>query len=172
MTSEPRLPHAVSTTVPVVEERLELGRERVTTGAVRVRLDSETVHERVALHEADEQVQVERVARGVPVAERREPWLDGAVLVVPVYEERLVTERRLVLREELRIVRRRTERTGHAELPVQHQRVRIERLGGDGLWHADLGAEPQAVAAGPGVIPTEPGASAPATTSTSSSKET
>jgi uncharacterized protein (TIGR02271 family) len=89
--------------VPVVAERLIVGKRLRDAGGVRVR---KTVRERE--EEADvplrrEEIAVERrpVGRLVdgPVAVREE---DG-VLIVPVLEEVLVVEKRLVLREELHI---------------------------------------------------------------------
>jgi stress response protein YsnF len=84
-------------------------------------------------------VDVERRPRDEAVGERREPWLDGEVLVVPVYEEVLVTERRLVLREEIRLVRRRESRTEHHEVPLMRQRAVLERRGPDGQWRPEPG---------------------------------
>ena len=53
---------------------------------------------------------------------------DGKVFVVPVLEEVLVVEKRLVLREELRL--RRTSDTQHVEqvVPVRRQTATVDRL--------------------------------------------
>src|SRR5688572_22734860 len=94
-------------TLPVVEEVLKVDRRKVETGAVRVRLSTTETTQPLQLDAWSERVEVERVAIGQPVAERREPWHDGDVLVVPVYEEQVVLQRTLVLKEELRLRRRR-----------------------------------------------------------------
>jgi uncharacterized protein (TIGR02271 family) len=110
-------------------------------------LDLPVAHERVA---------VERRARGEPVGERREPWLEGEVLVVPVYEEVLVTERRLVLREEIRLTRYRESRVEHHEVPLQRQRAVLERRGADGTWRPEPGAVAAQDEIPPGPRPASP----------------
>jgi stress response protein YsnF len=46
---------------------------------------------------------VDRVDVNELADERREPWYEGNTLVVPVYEEVLVTETKLMLREVVRL---------------------------------------------------------------------
>lgn len=121
------LPHARAqldggpVVVPVVVEELSVGTRVVDTGVVRLR---KVVHERVEVVDTAllrETVHVERVAvnRFVegPVAPREE---DG-VWIIPVLEEVLVVEKRLVLREELRVTRRREP------MPPAPQRVTLRR---------------------------------------------
>ena len=121
-------------TLPVVEEVLEVGRQTVETGAVRVRLGTtETTHP-LRLDSWSERVELERVPIGQPVAERREPWHDGEVLVVPVYEERVVLQRTLVLKEELRLRRRRDHATEESAVVLRRDEVLAERRRGDGAW--------------------------------------
>ena len=113
--------------VPVTEERAEVSTRRVETGRVKV---SKTVTERtevVDLPLTREVVDVERVAvnRVVdgPVETRRE----GDTLIVPVLEEVLVVEKRLMLREELRITTRRTEAHDPQTVTLRREEARVER---------------------------------------------
>jgi uncharacterized protein (TIGR02271 family) len=92
--------------IPVLQEELEVGKRKVETGVTRVK---KTVHEREEVIDeplVKEEVQVERVPinRYVegPVPVREE---DG-VTIVPLLEEVLVVEKRLLLKEELRITKR------------------------------------------------------------------
>src|SRR5690349_7803652 len=108
--------------MPLVEERLVIARCLVETGRVRVHLStaSEDALARETLR--DEHMEVERVALGHEVASApavREE--DGVVLVVPVLEETLVVERRLVLKEELRIRRIATTETVEETIPLRRQ---------------------------------------------------
>jgi len=48
---------------------------------------------------------VEHQTVGQVVSERDEPWEEGDVLVIPMYEEQLVVTKRLVLRERIRVRR-------------------------------------------------------------------
>jgi uncharacterized protein (TIGR02271 family) len=92
--------------IPVLQEELEVGKRKVETGVTRVQ---KTVHEREEVIDqplVKEEVQVERVPinRYVegPVPVREE---DG-VTIVPLLEEVLVVEKKLMLKEELRITKR------------------------------------------------------------------
>ncbi len=77
---------------------------------------------------------VGREVAAAPAAREEE---DGAVLVVPVVEKVLVTERRLVLKEELRIRRVSTSSTSEQTVPLRRQTATVERL------PARLGADPE-----------------------------
>lgn len=119
--------------IPLAEERLAIVRRVVETGRVRVHLSTATEDALVQETLRGERMEVERVALGHEVASaptvREEE--DGAVLVVPVLEEILVVERRLVLKEELRIRRIATTETVEETIPLRRQRASVERLSGD-----------------------------------------
>jgi uncharacterized protein (TIGR02271 family) len=116
--------------VPLVEERLAIARRLVETGRVRVHLSTATEDALVRETLRGERMEVERIALGHEVASA--PAVleeeDGAVLVVPVLEEILVVERRLVLKEELRIRRIATTDTVEETIPLRHQVASVERL--------------------------------------------
>ena len=93
--------------LPLVEETLRVGKRQVETGRVRVSVSTDVQEQVVRETLRSERAELERVAinrelvEGEPApATRQEP--DGTV-VVPVVEEILVVERRLVLREEIRM---------------------------------------------------------------------
>ena len=116
--------------IPLLEERLVVGRREVETGRVRVHLTTTTEDAAVREVLREERVEVERVPIGREVATapavREEE--DGAVLVVPVLEEVLVMERRLVLKEELWIRRVSTNRTSEQTVPLRRQTATVERV--------------------------------------------
>jgi len=116
--------------IPLLEERLVVGRREVETGRVRVHLTTTTEDAAVREVLREERVEVERVPIGREVATapavREEE--DGAVLVVPVLEEVLVVERRLVLKEELWIRRVSTNRTSEQTVPLRRQTATVERV--------------------------------------------
>jgi uncharacterized protein (TIGR02271 family) len=121
-------------TLPVMEEVLHVDRRKVETGAVRLRLSTTETTQPLQLDAWSERVEVERVAIGQPVAARREPWHDADVLVVPVYEEQVVLQRILVLKEELRLRRRREHVTEETVAVLRRDEVHAERRRGDGGW--------------------------------------
>jgi stress response protein YsnF len=66
--------------------------------------------------------------RDEEVQESRQPWYEDDTLVIPVYEERLVTEKRLVLTEVIRI--RRKTKTEQIEVrdTVRREVVDVESI--------------------------------------------
>lgn len=114
--------------VPVAEERLTVGTRPVDLGGVRVRKTVERREEPVEVPLARESIEVERVAVGRPVSSPPAPRYEGSTLVLPVVEERLVLEKRLVLVEEVRVVRR-VDHVVHREAAMlRRERVEIEPI--------------------------------------------
>ena len=115
--------------VPVVEEQLRVGKRVVETGRVRVtksvREREEVVDEPLVREEYD----VERVPVNVYVDEPVGPRHEGDTLIVPVLEEVLVVEKRLLVREELRITRRQTEERETRRVTLLGEEVSVERTG-------------------------------------------
>jgi uncharacterized protein (TIGR02271 family) len=115
----------------VVAEEVRVRKKRVVTGKVRLR--KIVHHEEQTLDEPllRERVNVERVA-----ADR---WVDavppirneGGTLIVPVVEEVLVVEKRLRLREEVRLTWQHEEEHAPQTLVVRREEVVIERVDGE-----------------------------------------
>ena len=118
--------------VPVFEEELSVNIRTIDTGrGVRVH---KTVEEQpVTVDELlmREQVDVHRVAVGqvlpsgaaLPAAR-----YEGDVLIVPVFEEVLVVEKRMKLKEELYITRTRIEESQPQTVVLKKEHVTIERF--------------------------------------------
>ncbi len=117
------------TVLPVVEERLTFGTRRVVTGRVRVRVLTESRDEPVSAELLGETVEVVRVPVGREVAEVPQMRVEGDVTILPVVEEVLVVERRLVLREEVHLRRVPSREVVTTEVPLRRQSVVIERDG-------------------------------------------
>jgi uncharacterized protein (TIGR02271 family) len=114
--------------VPVLEEELVAGARRVKTGSVRVEKHVERRIRRVDLPLLKEDVEirrvpVNRVVNAPPVIRR-----SGDVIVVPVVEEQITITRRLVLKEEVHVLRRRTRERITKEIPVERERAVIQKL--------------------------------------------
>ena len=114
--------------LPVIEERLEVGRRTVETGAVRVRKRVDEVKEQVREPLVSEYVDAERVPIGRVLQEPVGIRHEGDVTIVPVVEERLVTRKELVLVEEIRLTRRREVRETDQEVTLRRESVVVERL--------------------------------------------
>lgn len=120
--------------LPVLEERLQVAIERFDAGAVRVRIVTEEHVEGAEVELVSTEVRPMIVARDVEVAQKLEPYIDGEDLVVPVYEERTVIERRLFLKEEVRLTRVRSEQRERLDVPLRRERAVVERQQPDGSW--------------------------------------
>ncbi|ADI14712.1 YsnF/AvaK domain-containing protein [Truepera radiovictrix] len=109
-------------------EVLKVGKRQVERGRVRIRTrvveTEETVDEPLVREEVDvERVQVERLVEQ-PEGVRQE----GDVTVIPLYEEVLVLEKRLMLTEELRVRKKRTERRNPQRVTLRREEAVVERL--------------------------------------------
>jgi uncharacterized protein (TIGR02271 family) len=119
---------AAAAVVPVIAEDLQVGRRSVETGRVLVTklvreqqqvVDEPTVTEEVVV----ERVPVNRYVDG-PV----EPRQEGETLVLPVLEEVVVVERRLMLKEEVRITKRKSESHKPQTVTLRSEDVKIDRI--------------------------------------------
>jgi stress response protein YsnF len=114
--------------VPLLEERASVDKRTVTTGKVRVVTHTETVEELVRAvldgEEADVMtVEVDQTVSGPAPRIRTE---DG-VTIIPVLEEVLVVEKRLVLKREIRIRMRPTSDTIEIPVKLRKQQAKVER---------------------------------------------
>ncbi len=120
--------------VPLLEEQAHILKRDVVRGRVRVRTVTDSAEERVSAELAGVGFEVTRVPRDEIIAEGASlPTVrkEGDVTILPVLEEVLVVEKRLVLKEEIRIARR--DRTETVDLPItlRRQRAIIERIAPD-----------------------------------------
>lgn len=117
-----------SRVIPVIREQVSVTRREVERGGVRVNKRVEEHEEIVEQPTYREEVTVERVAVGRPVETATAPRQEGDTLIIPVFEEMLVVEKRLVLKEEIRITRRRIEETEQIRVLLREEHVDIENL--------------------------------------------
>jgi len=116
---------STSTTIPVIEEKVDVGKRVVDRGrGVRVTkhvkehdlvIDQPLLREEVMV----ERVPIDRVLGGDLPKQRYE----GDTLIIPVVEEVLVLEKKLRLKEEVRITRR-----SQAEREAQRVRLKSEEV--------------------------------------------
>jgi uncharacterized protein (TIGR02271 family) len=119
-------PPAERLTVPLHEEVLEPEVRTAETGRIRVHKRVETVPEELTVEASREEVDIQRVPVNRQVDTAPTPWREGDTLVIPVVEEVIVTETRLVVREEVRITRRRITEQVPVRGTVRREVVDIE----------------------------------------------
>jgi len=130
--------------IPVFEEELSVAKRVVETSRVQV---SRVTHQHQQLVDELlqlEKVEVERVPVDRPIDAMPSIRQEGDVTIVPVVEEILKVERRLVLKEEVHIRRvKQTER--HQELvTLRRQEALVSRLPIEQPAAPEVGAQPHA----------------------------
>jgi uncharacterized protein (TIGR02271 family) len=111
----------------VAREELEIGKRVVETGRVRIRKLVQAHEECVDEPLMHEEIEVQRIPVDREIQEPVQVRRDGDLLVVPVVEERLVVQKRLVLVEELHIRRRVRQQPHRERVVVRSEEAVIER---------------------------------------------
>ncbi|HET7034137.1 MAG TPA: DUF2382 domain-containing protein [Thermomicrobiaceae bacterium] len=117
---------AVGLTIPVVEEQVEIQTRVVDLGHVHVRKQVEQQLDERTLPLRHQEMQIEHVPVDEVIPEMLEPYMDGDAYVVPIVEEEVVIERRLRLKELLRITRVAAEHEQTLRTPYRRERVVVE----------------------------------------------
>ena len=104
----------------VVKEKLETGRVRVST----------RTHEREAVVDEDlarERVEIETIPMNLRIDAVPDVRQEGDTTIIPVVEERLVLERRLMLKEEVHIRRLRSTERHQEKVKLRYQEAVVTR---------------------------------------------
>jgi len=118
--------------LPLVEEKLRVAKRQVSTGKVRVRSVVDTVEELVRETLVEEKVEVTRVPINEVVTKIPSVRTESGVVIVPIVEEILVVEKRLLLKEEVHIHRHASQETVEVPVTLRKQRAVVERLDANG----------------------------------------
>lgn len=114
--------------IPVIEEHLQVRKEVVETGRIRIGKRVYEEEQTVSTPLISEKVDVERVAVGEFVDTLPEVRYEGDTMIIPVVEEVVVVEKRLRLVEELRVTRQHIETTATEQITLRKEEVTVERL--------------------------------------------
>jgi uncharacterized protein (TIGR02271 family) len=108
-------------------EELSVAKETLETGRVRI---STHTNEREAVVDEDlarERVEIETVPLGVQIDTVPEVRQEGDTTIIPVVEEQLVVEGRLMLKEEVRIRRVRSTERHQEKVKLRYQEAVVTR---------------------------------------------
>jgi uncharacterized protein (TIGR02271 family) len=131
--------------VPLHIEEASISKRQVETGRVRVSTVTRQHEQLIQEALAREEVQIERKAinqlidRIPPVRE------DGDIIIVPIVEEVLVVERKLMLKEEVHVKRVHGTEQFQQRVLLRKQEVVVERI--------QAAASDSSAGSGPGVTP-------------------
>ena len=119
--------------VPLIAEEISIGKRTVDTGGVRVRKtvreDVQTINEPIVR----EHIEVERVPVNKYVETAPAIRYEGEIMVVPVLEEVVVTEKRLLLREEIRLVKKREEVSNVQQVTLRREEINVEEFAAENI---------------------------------------
>lgn len=113
--------------IPLIREDVSVGTETVPTARVEVRVEPHEDIARLDLEAWTQHADIERVAVGREVDRADGPRQEGDTWVVPVYEEVVTVQRRLVLKEEIRVRRRQDLHQWTEEVPLRRDEPVVER---------------------------------------------
>ena len=125
--------HDERRTIPVTEETLVVERQTIDVGVVNVSRSTETRHVVVEEPVFVEELHIERNRIDRPVSLHAPPVTrtEGDTTIIPVLEEVMVVEKRLMLREEVRITRVRRAHDARQVVPLRREEVHVERSAAD-----------------------------------------
>ncbi len=127
--SSPRPAEGLGTQiVPIVEEQLTVGKRTIVTGTVRLQKSvqeyQQSLDEALAIRTFD----IERIVLNRPIETVPEIRHEGETTIYPLTEERLVLTKELILKEELHVTRRDTERRDTQVVTLRRENITVERV--------------------------------------------
>jgi len=128
-TDDDRTPDkAGETVIPLLAEEIAVSKQVVETGRVQV---ARVTHEREQLIDellTHETVEIDRTPIGRQVNAMPAIREEGDTVVIPIIEEVLVIERRLLLKEEVRVRRVRSTERHQESVTLRHHEAVVTRL--------------------------------------------
>ncbi|GAB2538729.1 YsnF/AvaK domain-containing protein [Rufibacter soli] len=118
-----------SQTIPVIEEKVNLDKEVVEKGSVRITkvVSEQEVPVNIALLQEEHDVQRVPVNQYV---ETPPPPLryEGDTMIIPILQEVLVVEKRLLVVEELRITKHQVQTQETQHINLRKEEIKVERV--------------------------------------------
>ncbi|WP_082161609.1 YsnF/AvaK domain-containing protein [Rufibacter radiotolerans] len=118
-----------SQTIPVIEEKVNLDKEVVEKGSVRITkvVSEQEVPVNIPLLQEDHDIQ--RVAVNQYVDTPPPPLrYEGDTMIIPILQEVLVVEKRLLVVEELRITKHQVQTHETQHISLRKEEIKIERV--------------------------------------------
>jgi uncharacterized protein (TIGR02271 family) len=115
--------------IPVIQETIRVEKREFESGKIVVHKTVTERDEAVEVLLRQQDLSVERVPIGRVVQEAPQTRQEGDTLIVPILEEVLVVEKRLVLKEELHIRKQSSERMEQQTVRLRSEQVEIKQTG-------------------------------------------
>lgn len=123
-----RLKEGETTVIPVIQEEAQVNKHPIERNRLRVTKQVHTQDETIDVPLKQERVQVERIPVEQFVDAAAQPHYEGETLVIPVMEEVLVIEKKLRLKEEIRISKYAEEVPHQETVTLRREEVSVERV--------------------------------------------
>lgn len=114
--------------IPVIKEDIHIERQEKTRAVFRIHKNVKEREEQVDEPSFVERVNIERIPKNEVVDTPPEARYEGDTLVIPVLEEVLVVEKRIILKEEVRVTRQREETRHPQRVKLRTEEVKVERI--------------------------------------------
>ena len=114
--------------MPLVAETAAVSKRFRTTGRVRVKVRTETERRMLVEELAGQEIEIERVPRNELIEAIPEVRTENGTTIIPLVEEQLVVEKRLVLVEEVRLHRVHTKQTVTVPVDLRAERADVEHI--------------------------------------------
>ena len=118
--------------IPLLSEELRVEKRQIEKSRVRIHKKVSEREELVDESLVSEEVSVQRVPVNEYVEDLPTPWYDGDTLVIPVLEEVLVVEKKVMLREEIRVSKVQREIGKPQRVTLRKEEAIIERISPEG----------------------------------------
>jgi len=128
-------PHQATTartgaeTVQLREEQLNVSKQDVETGAVKVRKEVHTEHKSIDVPVTREEIVIERTAVHGQHGATGDDIRPGQEIRIPVREEQVKVEKEMVVKEEVKVGKRKVQDTEHVSADLHKEDVRVETTG-------------------------------------------
>lgn len=116
-----------TTVIPVIQEEIVVDKRVVETGRVRISKQVKEYEEMVDVPLLQEQVAVERIPVNRVVESAPKIRQEGDTMIIPVVEEQVFFQKRLVLVEELRVRKQVIETHQPQQITLRREEVDIKR---------------------------------------------
>lgn len=116
--------------IPVIAEEAKISKREITRGRVHIEKTVEEREETIDVPTVHHEVQVERLPINRWVETPPEVRQEGDTTIIPVLEEVLVVEKRLRLKEEVRVTRVQRETHAPERWTLREESVEVRRTSG------------------------------------------
>lgn len=114
--------------IPLSEEQLKIEKREVHTGEFLIHRSVEEFEKAVQVPLTGEDIVVERIPMNRPVEGPIAPYFEGDYMIVPIVEEVLVVQKRLVMTEQIKISKRKISQNQEVKATLRRERVDFEKV--------------------------------------------